>query len=331
MEDPFATLRCFAMRFGWVFVVACTPARPYVPDAPKIDLPIQQIVEDELQHAIDDWKPDTAFAIVLRDSEIIAVAGWDDGKTDAHLPLTKTYVTGSTLKSFTIAIALDESAIQSTDKFDCAPRTYPDAELRDVEPHDDLLSVQDILVTSSNVGASRIEDKLGLAKLEEGLKRFHFGMPPAPFPDPILAGSEAEGLFAGGELYATTPLQVARAYDALFHDGAYDGPEGRNEAVSRETALVVQDMLAEAVRRGTGEHAKIKGHRVIGKTGTAMYSSDRVYASFVGAVMEGSPETILVGIIGSADVTGPKAAAPVFARIAERALKLDRKHGDEDD
>ncbi|HET9992965.1 MAG TPA: penicillin-binding transpeptidase domain-containing protein, partial [Kofleriaceae bacterium] len=163
------------MRSWWAFVIACTPAKPYVPDTPKIELPIQQIVEDELQHAIDDWKPEAAFVIVLRDSEIVAVAGWEDGKTDAHIPLTKTYVTGSTLKSFTIAIALDESAIKDTDSFDCAPRTYPGSELRDVEPHDDLLSVKEILVSSSNVGASRIEDKLGLVKFEDGLKRFHFG------------------------------------------------------------------------------------------------------------------------------------------------------------
>ena len=303
-----------------------------MPDAPKIDLSIQKIVEDEVQHAIDDWKPEATFAIVLRDSEIVAVAGWEDGKTDAKLPLTKTYVTGSTLKSFTIAVALDEAAIQATDTFDCAPRAYPGATLRDVETHDDdLQSVKAILVSSSNVGASRIGDKLGLAKLEAGLKKFHFGMPPAPFPDPILPGYD-EGMFAAGELYATTPLQVARAYDALFHDGYYEGPEGRNEAVSRETALAVQDMLAEAVKKGTGEKAQIKGHRVIGKTGTAVYAQDRIYASFVGAVMEGSPETILVGIVGSStDLNGPAAAAPMFARIAERALHLERRHTDEDD
>jgi cell division protein FtsI (penicillin-binding protein 3) len=328
LNGPVALLRCLAIAS----VGACTPPKPYVPDAPKIDLPIQQIVEDEVQHAIDDWKPEAVFAIVLRDSEIVGVAGWEDGKTDAKLPLTKTYVTGSTLKSFTIAIALDEAAIQATDTFDCGPRTYPGAQLRDVETHDDdLQSVKDVLVNSSNVGASRIEDKLGLAKLEAGLKKFHFGMPPAPIPDPILPGYD-EGMFAAGELYATTPLQVARAYDALFHDGYYEGPDGRNEAVSRETAQTVQDMLDEAVKKGTGEKAKIKGHRVIGKTGTAVYSQDRIYASFVGAVMDGSPETILVGIVGSSSgLNGPAAAAPMFARIAERSLHLERRHGDEDD
>jgi len=318
-----------------VLAVACTPAKPYVPDAPKVDLPVQSVVEDELQHAIDDWKPEAAFAIVLRDAEIVAVAGWEDGKTDAKIPLTHTYVTGSTLKPFTIAIALDARAVEPTDTFDCAPRTYPGAQISDVETYDgDLQSVKDILVKSSNVGASRIEDKLGLDKLEAGLKKFHFGAPPAPFPDPIVPGSYDEGMFAAGELYATTPLQVARAYDALFHDGYYEGPDGRNEAVTKDTARIVQDMLAEAVKRGTGEKAKVEGHRVIGKTGTAVYSAERkIYASFVGAVMEGSPETILVGIVGPAKegASGPSAAAPVFARIAERMLQLDRRHRKNDD
>ena len=315
-------------------LAACTPAKPFVPDAPKIDLPVQNIVEDEVQHAIDDWKPEAAFAIVLREAEIVAVAGWEDGKTDATIPLTKTYVTGSTLKAFTVAIALDEQAIIATDAFDCSPRTYPGKQLHDVESYDgDLQTVKDILVKSSNVGASRIEDKLGLDKFEAGLKRFHFGAPPAPFPDPVLPGSYDEGMFAAGELYATTPLQVARAYDALFHDGYYEGPEGRNEAVSKQTARAVQDMLEEAVRIGTGEKAKLEHHRVIGKTGTAVYSADRVYASFVGAVMEGSPETILVGIVSPSKegASGPSAAAPVFARIAKRIIKLDHKHDRRDD
>lgn len=319
-----------------VLAVACTPAKPYVPEAPKVDLPVQHIVEDELQRAIDDWRPEAAFAIVLRDAEIVAVAGWEDGKTDAKIPLTRTYVTGSTLKPFTVAIALEAQAIQPGDSFDCAPRTYPGAQLSDVGTYDgELQSVEDILVKSSNVGASRIEDKLGLARLEEGLKRFHFGAPPAPFPDPIVPGSYEEGLFAAGELYATTPLQVARAYDALFHDGYYEGPEGRNEAVSKDTARTVQDMLAAAVKTGTGEKAKVKGHRVIGKTGTAVSSAEHeVYASFIGAVMdEGPPQTILVGIVGPAKegASGPSAAAPVFARIAERMFGGERRHHDDED
>ena len=120
--------------------------------------------------------------------------------------------------------------------------------------------MKDILVKSSNVGASRIEDKLGLEQLEAGLKKFHFGAPPAPFPDPIVPGSYDEGMFAAGELYATTPLQVARAYDALFHDGYYEGPEGRNEAVTKDTARIVQDMLAELEPNGETDIAYLCGN-----------------------------------------------------------------------
>jgi len=312
-----------------VLCLAACSSKPFVPDSPRYDMAIQNIVEDELQHAIDDWRPETAFAIVLHDSDIIAVAGWDQGKTDAALPLSRPYVTGSTLKTFTVGIALDAGAVKITDVFDCRPRAYADGELRDAETHEDMMSVTDILVNSSNVGASRIEDLVGLDKFKAGLRRFHFGTPPAPFPDPIIPGRE-EGLFAAGELYAATPLQVARAYEALFRDGYYAGPDGHGEALTRESAKIVQDMLAESVRSGTGEKAKVRGHKVIGKTGTAVVL-DKIYASFVGELRDGTPETILVGLYGAREATGPTAAAPLFARIAARIAKLEKRSESEED
>lgn len=316
------------MRALVLCLAACTP-KPFVPDAPRYDMAIQNIVEDELQHVIDDWRPEVAFAIVLKESDIVAVAGWEQGKTDANIPLSRPYVTGSTLKPFTIGVALDTGKLRPTDVFDCRARAYSDGELHDAEKHEDMLSASDILVTSSNVGASRIVDLIGADALVAGLRKFHFGTAPAPFPDPIIPGYQ-EGLFAAGELYAATPLQVARAYEALFRDGYYEGTDGSGEALTRESAKLVQDMLREAVRAGTGEKAKVKHHKVIGKTGTAVIL-DKIYASFVGELRDGPPETILVGIYGARDATGPTAAAPVFSRIATRIAKLEHRREQEDD
>jgi cell division protein FtsI/penicillin-binding protein 2 len=71
---------------------------------------------------------------------------------------------------------------------------------------------------------------------------------------------------------------------------------------------------------GTGHAARIDGVRVAGKTGTAQSRGDRHYASFVGIVPADAPRfVVLVGVDGVTGAGG-KVAAPVFAKIASRAL-----------
>jgi len=87
-------------------------------------------------------------------------------------------------------------------------------------------------------------------------------------------------------------------------------------------------MLEGAVNgeRATGKGARVTGVRVAGKTGTASWAlaggGEGVYASFVGLIPIERPRfVILVGIEGPRDgASGPKVAAPAFARVASRAL-----------
>jgi cell division protein FtsI (penicillin-binding protein 3) len=158
-------------------------------------------------------------------------------------------------------------------------------------------------------------------------------------PDRIEDNSAQGAEVAEGAMATASPLQVAAAYAALANGGAYAAPTlarrggapPREQIVRPETARALVAMLEEVVNseRGTGKLARVAGVRVAGKTGTADVElpngEDATYASFVGFVPSTAPRfVILVGVAHTRhtreDGYGPTLAAPVFARVASRAL-----------
>lgn len=316
-----------------------------------IDRDIQAIVDEELKRMEDEWHPVAATAIVLdpRTGEVLAI----------HDPRTAAAprVSGSTMKSLTIAAALDEGAIAVTDRFFCdkGARSYGKEILRDASPNE-WLAVPQILALSSNIGASRIFDKLGGEALGRWLRRFHLGeamriqlrgAPVGEVPPVIADGSlRGVGLASGHGAAMASPLQMAAAYAAIANDGVFNAPtlarraqgadgsvrfehHPENERVLRpETARAVMGMLERAVsdEQATGKAARVQGVRVAGKTGTTDEESatgePRAYASFIGVAPAEQPRfVILVGaVIAAENATGGKVAGPVFARITARAL-----------
>lgn len=313
-----------------------------------IDPAIQAIVDDEMKRLESEWHPQAATAIVLdpKTGEVLALAG----PATAASPR----VTGSTMKSLLIAAALEEGAVKPTDRFFCGKgaRSYGQVTLRDAGEHGDL-DVAQILVVSSNVGASHVFDKLGGAALGKWMRRFHFGEPSGielrsppvdPLPSTIEDGSFRGAGIAGGHfLPVATPFHMAAAYAAIANGGVYNPPTLARRAGDRparertpanerlfrpETAATVMAMLERVVgdEQGTGKAARVQGVRVAGKTGTwddtPQGAQTRYYASFIGAAPAEAPRfVVLVGAVVSSDTaTGGRVAAPVFARILARAL-----------
>ncbi len=216
-------------------------------------------------------------------------------------------VTGSTLKPFTIAAALDAGAITATQTFDCSTHRYGSDEIRDAEPHDQL-DVAHILAVSSNIGTSRIFDALGADRLVTYLAKLGL---PAPHVDSTFAGAQ----LATGEAMAVTPLALAEAYIALAN------ARGITAATSRD----VMAMLATVVTEGTGKAAAVPNVAVAGKTGTAevdVGGARHIYASFVGFAQLPSRRVIaLVGVDTlQRDLSGGSVAAPAFAQLIGKLL-----------
>ena len=323
------------------------PAPGSAPAGSTIDPRIQSIAQQELGRAMDEWKAAAGTVLVLDPSrgEILANAGVARGAA-VDVAVGSAFVPGSTIKAFTLAAALEERVISPTDSFDCerGAWSYHGAIIRDGEANG-VLSVPEMLAVSSNIGFGKIYDRLGPGRLGRWLRAFHFGSAPAiegavvgAIPERI-DDRRAEGvLVAIGQGMTASPIQVAAGYAVLANGGFYvpptlthrTGEVPREPILKPETAHTVVALLEHVVsdEQATGTRARVDGVRVAGKTGTASWTladgNEGIYASFVGIVPSTAPRfVILVGLEQpqGEEASGGGAAAPVFSRVATRALE----------
>jgi beta-lactamase regulating signal transducer with metallopeptidase domain len=325
--------------------IAATAAPVSTVAGSTLDPRLQSIAEEELGHAMEEWKASAGTVLVLDPwtGEILANAGRAHGAR-VDVATRSAFVPGSTMKAFTLAAALEERLVTSADRFDCehGAWTYRGETIRD-HVASGSLTLAEMTAVSSNIGFGKIYDRLGDVRLDRWLRVFHFGTAPAiegagAGSLPALREGSAAGVWlATGEGMTASPLQVAAAYAVLANGGFYVAPtlsrrtgEAAHErVVSPDTAHTVVAMLEHVVsdERATGTAARVDGQHVAGKTGTAATElpdgSESVYASFVGIIPSTAPRfVILVGLEqpqGDAPYGG-YVAAPVFSRVATRAL-----------
>ncbi len=315
------------------------------PPGSTIDPRTQTIADDEIDRLVKEWQPAAATILVLSPAtgEIVADAGRAHG-TYADVAVKSEYVTGSTLKTFTLAAALEEGVLSPTESIDCEQGAwvFQGKIMRDAQPNG-VLTVPQMLAVSSNIGFSKVFERLGGARLDHWLRAFHFGEAPTiegasggAMPARIVDKSYAGAMVAIGESVTASPLQVAAGYAAIANGGVYVAPTSSRRSgapphervLKPETARAVVALLEQAVSspQATGKLAQIPGQRVAGKTGTAAWErpsgGEGTYASFVGFVPAMAPRfVILVGAEEPrAGESGGNVAAPVFARVASRLL-----------
>jgi cell division protein FtsI (penicillin-binding protein 3) len=151
---------------------------------------------------------------------------------------------------------------------------------------------------------------------------------------------------AFGAGVAVSPLQMATVYATIANGGVYvrptlvrgsvdaDGsldpapPSPERRVLSTDTTRMLTEMLAYAVKDGTGYNAQISGYQVAGKTGTAKKIDaqgnyiDRYVASFIGFLPASRPRVVVVAILDEPDtIYGGVAAAPLFQHVARYAIQ----------
>ena len=290
-----------------------TPATPTA-DGPKAaksevapDPALATIVNEERARAIAAHGASDAVVLVMDASTRVLVA--TSGDPD------KSRVPGSTVKPLLYALALDDGTIGLDTTFDCGNgrRDYGAKVLEDASPHG-VMTLPAMLAVSSNVGASRVADRLGAARTLAAFRALGLG---AGLPASIEDGY-ALAVLASGEGLRATPRALVAAYGALV-----DGTMGGREVMRRTTADAMRLALAEVVygNEGTGGRAAVDGVRIAGKTGTSE-DGTTLYASFVGFVPARAPRWVVyVGIDAPSDrAYGGKSAAPAFARVVSRLV-----------
>jgi cell division protein FtsI (penicillin-binding protein 3) len=275
--------------------------------------------------------------------------------------ITDTYEPGSTMKTFTIASALDAGVVKPDDRFDClmGRMMVGKYSIHDTHPHG-VLTAAEVFKFSSNIGATKIARRLGRDAFADALARFGFGHPTG-----IGLPGERSGVvrpvekwgdigFANisfGQGIAVTPLQMIAGVSAIAGGGIYRQPRIVARVVEPDGTIdappVAPDrrvMSASAARtmlgimRGVTEHggtapqAAIEGYAVGGKTGTAQkvanghYDPTKWVSSFLGVVPADDPRLAIIVVVDEPQGghLGGVVAAPIFKEIAEEALRYLR-------
>jgi cell division protein FtsI/penicillin-binding protein 2 len=338
-----------------------------------IDEQLQYIVERELRAGVRENNADGGAAILMdpQTGEILAIASWPTFNPNIYNAFNEAarrnravqdiYEPGSTFKVVTVAAALEEDLMPPTAIIDTNPGSIRFGR-RVIDEYGGrnlgALSLTDVIVKSSNVGAVKIGLQLGAERFGLYATRFGFGKPTSPdFPgeSPGILWSPAkltEGGIASmsmGYQVSVTPLQMAAAMNAVANRGTWieprivrsmtrDGvrakvePRVRRRVISEQTALEMLPILERVVTDGTARtaFADFHGYTVAGKTGTAdklvngRYVGSMQNVSFLGFVPSRNPVVTGIVMIDNprvANDTGGGVAAPIFRRIAEAAMR----------
>ncbi|GIW61582.1 MAG: penicillin-binding protein [Patescibacteria group bacterium] len=272
--------------------------------------------------------------------------------------ISDTYEPGSTFKPLIMAAALDSNLVKPDTR--CPSCSGPveiggySIKTWNNKYHP-YLTMTEVIQYSDNTGMVFVGQKLGLERMLDYLQRFGFGeatgidlqgevVPPLRprsqwYPIDIATASFGQGI-------SVTPVELLSAFSSIANKGirmephvvaAVQTSEGEiirippkkiNQPISETTAKIMTEMLVNAVEKGEAKWAKPKGYRIAGKTGTAQiaveghYDPNKTIPSFIGFAPADDPKFVMLVVLDrpTKSIYGSETAAPIFFRIAKKAL-----------
>jgi len=344
-------------------------ARPGLNVVLTIDMVIQNILEIELAEAMEKYTPKSAMGMVVRPhtGEILAMAVLpnfdlnEPGKSPIdhrrNRIIADQVEPGSTFKIVAISAALNEGVVKLTDMINCEGGTwhFMGRPLRD-HGHYDVLSVEQVITKSSNIGTAKIAVMLGEHQLYEYVRVFGFGSRTGISLDGEVGGTihpvkDWDKLTISripiGQSIAVTHLQMTMAMSAIANRGRLmqpllvsrlETPNGEtfaqyhprvvrrvvNEPAAKQTVSALKTVV---MTDGTAAKAQLEHYTVAGKTGTAQKPgkggfTDEHVASFIGFFPADDPEVCISIMLDEPDSSkgyyGGQIAAPIFRQVAEQ-------------
>jgi cell division protein FtsI (penicillin-binding protein 3) len=329
----------------------------------SVDSKLQYIAFTSVKNAVEKFHAKAGAAVVLdvHTGEVLALANWPTydpndrskltGEQLRNRVITDTFEPGSTLKPFTVALALDEGRIKPTTLFDTGNGRFivGDRTIRDTHAHG-VIDVSTIIQKSSNIGVSKIALAMPSEEMWNMFTKSGFGQAPRfGFPGAVAGRVRPykswrpveQANMSFGQGISVSLLQLARAYLIFARDGDIiplsfqkitEKPVGQ-QVISPKTASQMRAMLETVVLPGgTAQQAQVPGYRVGGKTGTAQklidgrYSQTHYIGSFAGIAPMSNPRFVIAVMIDDpvgAIHTGGGVAAPTFAALAANALRAE--------
>jgi len=325
-----------------------------------IDSYIQSVAEAALKDSIDEYKAKSGCVVVMEpcSGDILAMAGYPDYKPENPAEgaaknrlnpiIASVFEPGSIFKPFVIAAGLELKRVTSETVFNCENGAWKMPESRRVL-HDahgyGKLTVEKILVKSSNIGTAKVALEVGKKDLYKYLTGFGFGRKTGQpligeidgtLRTPDKWSAYSMGSIPMGQEVTVTPLQVATAYCALANSGVLIKPRLVREVldddyntvsavdvqplgrvISPKVAKEILLMLQKTVEEGTGKKAQLKKYTVGGKTGTAQLAvnADEIAAGHKGY----SPNRYIGSFVGVAPIENPRLVVVVSIREPKTA------------
>ena len=292
-----------------------------------LDLNLQYLIREELIRAKENFNSVGAAALLMNvdSGEILSLISLPDYDLNQRTSINSeaylnkitlgVYELGSVFKTFTVAAALENKLIKSNTMFNNLESSIT-CDKHTISEHDKLpknLSVEQILIRSSNIGAVRIAQQIGIKKYENFLNSLelfntiNFDLEEIGTPIPFKWGKCKLATASYGHGITTTPLQLAKAY-AILGNGGYKikpfilkkdkkliqkGKKIVSKRTSREINLILRKVVNE--EEGTANFANIEGYEIAGKTGTALkYNSEAKLNTFVSLFPASKPKYVLL-------------------------------------
>ncbi len=332
----------------------------------SIDLRVQHILHDEVARAIQDFTAIGGAGLVLdaTTGEVVAMVSLPDfdpnlpGRASADARFNRVtlgvYEMGSTFKIFSAAAALDSGVAKIDDSFDARhPIRIGGFTISDFHPENRMLTVPEVIMYSSNIGAALMGKELGTERQRDFmtelgmLRRASIELPEVGQP---IYPSDWKPIntmtIAYGHGIAVSPLHLAAGIAGMVDGGVMrpatlirrdpdQVPDG-TRVIKPETSELIRQLMRLVVEVGTGRKADAPGYLVGGKTGTADkvsgqgYAANARMASFVGAFPINDPRYVLLVMIDDPKpnassygyATGGWVAAPAVGRIVQRMAPL---------
>lgn len=328
----------------------------------SIDSKVQFYAYQTLRDAVAQHKAKAGSVVVLdaQTGEILALANYPSYSPDKrgnltgeqlrNRALTDSFEPGSTIKPFTVALALEQGLVKPETPIQTAPGriTITGSTITDVHPYG-VLTVNEVIQKSSNVGTVKMAMQLQPREMWEMFAELGFGQKPQlPFPG-VVSGRlrpykswrpVEQATMSYGYGVSSSLFQVARAYTVFARDGEIvpatlmktNQPVVGTRVFSPEHAKAMRKMLQMASGPGgTGQKAQTMGYSVGGKSGTARKQEGKGYASkkyrgfFVGIAPIDQPRIVVAVMIDEPSngvYYGGAVAAPVFSQTVQQTLRL---------
>ena len=334
----------------------------------SIDVRVQAIAHEVLADTVKEFSALGGTAIVMdaNTSELVAMVSLPDfdpnrpvellGEAGFNRATKGVYEMGSVFKLLTAAMALDAGVVPISGGYDASkPFRVARYSISDYHAQNRWLSVPEILIHSSNIGAAKMALDVGAKAQKTYLGRLGLLRPsPVELPEvghPMYPATWRDintVTISYGHGISVTPVQLANAIAATVNGGIrrpttlirQDAPEGipGSRVFSADTSAKMRGLMRLVVSRGTGKNAEKEadGYLIGGKTGTAEkpkaggYSDKANIASFVGAFPIHAPRYVVCVVVDEPKgtkktfgyATGGWVAAPAVGRIVQRTAGI---------